>query len=34
LDNYFGIFERIIVKAINDFFGPHCDEVKGDLEKK
>ena len=34
LDNYFGIFERIIIKAINDFFGPHCDEVKGDLEKK
>ena len=34
LDNYFGIFERIIVKAINDFFGPHCDEVKGELEKR
>ena len=34
LDNYFGIFERIIVKAINDFFGPHCDEVKGGLKKK
>jgi hypothetical protein len=32
LDNYFGIFERIILKAINDFFGPHCDEVKGDLK--
>ena len=34
LDNYFGIFERIIIKAINDFFGPHCDEVKGELEKR
>ena len=34
LDNYFGIFEGIIIKAINDFFGPHCDEVKGDLKKK
>jgi hypothetical protein len=34
LDNYLGIFERLIVNAINDFFGPHCDEVKGDLKKK
>jgi hypothetical protein len=34
LDNYVGIFERVAVDGVNDFFGPHCDEVKGDLDKK
>jgi hypothetical protein len=34
LDNYVGILEGVVVESINDFFGPRCDEVKGDLEKK
>jgi hypothetical protein len=34
LDNYVGILEGVVVESINDFFGPRCDEVKGDLGKK
>jgi hypothetical protein len=34
LDNYVGIMEGSVVDAINDFFGPHCDEVKAELGKK
>ena len=33
LDNYVGILEGVVVDTINEFFGPHCDEVKGDLGK-
>ena len=33
LDNYVGILEGVVVDTINDFFGPHCDEIKGDLGK-
>ena len=34
LDNYTGVLEGIAVESINDYFGPHCDEVKDDLGKK
>jgi ribosomal protein L29 len=33
LDNYVGLLEGAVVENINDFFGPNCDEVKGDLGK-
>ena len=34
LDNYTGVLEGIAVESINDYFGPHCDEVKDDFGKK
>jgi hypothetical protein len=34
LDNYTGVFEGVAVESINDYFGPHCDEVKEELGKK
>jgi hypothetical protein len=34
LDNYTGILDGAVVDSINDFFGPHCDEVKSDLGTK
>ena len=34
LDNYTGVLNGIAVESINDYFGPHCDEVKNDLGKK
>jgi hypothetical protein len=32
LDNYTGILEGVVVDAVNEFFGPLCDEVKADLK--
>src|SRR5262249_9225797 len=34
LDNYTGVFEGLAVESVNDYFGPHCDEVKEELGKK
>jgi hypothetical protein len=34
LDNYTGVLNGIAVESVNDYFGPHCDEVKSELGKK
>ena len=33
LDNYVGLLEGAVIENIDEFLGPHCDEVKGDLGK-
>jgi hypothetical protein len=34
LDNYTGVFQGAVVKSINNYFGPLCDEVKDELGKE